>query len=283
MASKALSEAESPIQKPIFGDTLGKEFVNLIVGPTRKEFTVHKKLICDSCDYFRRAFSSSFLEGVEGKIYLVEDSVDAVDLFVQWLYRREISNEKTHAQFNTLIKLYLMSEKWCFYELGNIAISVIQEYFWISEYKPSYVNHLLPDVVSYIWSLTEDNSPLRKLCIQRLAWVYCDEKKFNIIPGSDGLEQLWIACKDHSSFFNDFFEYHQKFKMKSRPPNPGSRVQLRLYGHQYTYAVKPCKFHRHNKGEKCKSATEPLKDQKQNDEAKSHDFFSEFVAIDLTE
>ncbi|TGO54246.1 hypothetical protein BCON_0110g00260 [Botryotinia convoluta] len=130
MASTTLAGTPAPVESPAFEGTLGTEVVKLIVRPKRKEFTVHKKLICDSCDYFRKAFCGPFKEAVEGIIYLIEDSADAIGLFIEWLYRGKIEFRRTHAHFNTLIKLYLLTEKWCFYELGNIVMDNIINFFW---------------------------------------------------------------------------------------------------------------------------------------------------------
>lgn len=42
---------------------LGTEMVTIYVGPKRKEFKIHKELICGSADYFEKAFNGKFKEG----------------------------------------------------------------------------------------------------------------------------------------------------------------------------------------------------------------------------
>ena len=44
---------------------LGNKMVTIYVGPKRKEFKIHKKLICGSADYFEKAFNGDFKEGRE--------------------------------------------------------------------------------------------------------------------------------------------------------------------------------------------------------------------------
>ncbi|KAK6615871.1 hypothetical protein H4I95_01023 [Botrytis cinerea] len=212
MSSTIVAGTPAPAVCPNFGDSLGLEIVTLIVGPKRKEFAVHKKLICDSCDYFNKAFCGPFLEGAEGKIYLPEDSSDAVALFIEWLYRQ---------------------------------------------------------VVNYIWDQTEDKSPLRLLCIKRLAWFYHDETTPNIIPGRDRLKQLWLVCKEHSSFFEDFFAYFQNFTEDNKPPNPGLLID------KGRWAAEICSYHRDEKGEGCTKPTEVYKDKHQNGERQRHEFFAD--------
>ncbi|KAF5877976.1 uncharacterized protein Bfra_000141 [Botrytis fragariae] len=271
MTSTTLAGAPVPVVSPTVGDSLGLEIVTLIVGPKRKEFAVHKKLICDSCDYFKKAFCGPFLEGTEGKIYFPEDGSDAVALFVEWLHRRKWPINRTHAQFDTFIKLYLLSEKWCFYRLRNIVINGIKYHFWLSDEEPSYVNHLLLDVVNYIWNQTEDKSPLRLLCIKRLAWFYHDETTPNIIPGRDDLKQLWVVCKEYSSFFEDFFAYFQNFTKDTKPSNPG---RVRENGR---CVVEICSYHRHGEREGCAKLTEAEKDKKQNGGLQRHEFFADLL------
>ncbi|KAF7949362.1 uncharacterized protein EAE97_002871 [Botrytis byssoidea] len=207
MASTTLAGTSVPVKSPAFEATLGTEFVKLIVGPRRKEFAVHKKLICDSCDYFRKAFCGPFKEAGEGIIYLIEDSADAMGLFVEWLYRGKIYSGRTHAHFNTLIKLYLLTEKWCLYELGNTVIDNITSLLWFAGDLQFEYCYLHPDVVNHIWNETGEKSPFRRLCIEQLVWDYWEGDKFNITPNKDTLSQIWKICRNHHDFFCEFFAY----------------------------------------------------------------------------
>jgi hypothetical protein len=56
--------------------------VAIYVGPERKEFTVHKKLLCDSADFFKGAFTRDFEEAHKGEIQMPEDSPGAFSLYV---------------------------------------------------------------------------------------------------------------------------------------------------------------------------------------------------------
>lgn len=69
---------------------MGTETVTLSVGKKRKEFTVHKKLICDASKFFNDAFNGPFKEGVDGIMYMPEDDPGVIAYFVDWLYRNPI-------------------------------------------------------------------------------------------------------------------------------------------------------------------------------------------------
>ncbi|KAF7929327.1 uncharacterized protein EAE98_005246 [Botrytis deweyae] len=281
MASTTLAGTPAPVESPTFEGTLGTEVVKLIVGPKRKEFTVHKKLICDSCDYFRKAFRGPFKEAREEIIYLIGDSADAVGLFVEWLYRDKIEFRRTHAHFNTLIKLYLLTEKWCLYDLGNTVTDNIIKNFWTSRGSEVFSCYLYPDVVNHIWNETEEKSPLRRLCIERLAWVYWDTSKINVTPDEDRLSQIWNVCRNHHNFFCRFFAYYQDFTQNATPPNPGES-SLSADDDGPRWSSEDCQFHRHNEGEECKEPTEAAEDQTQSSAGQIHDFFAEMTAIEPT-
>ncbi|KAG4424731.1 hypothetical protein IFR04_002079 [Cadophora malorum] len=63
----------SSASRPL-GESLGAEVVTIYVGttPNPKKFTVHKKLICDKVDFFRKAFMGGFKEN-QGKMELPEE------------------------------------------------------------------------------------------------------------------------------------------------------------------------------------------------------------------
>jgi len=88
---------------------MGDEIITLYVGPTRKKFTVHKSLICDSSEFFKKAFTGGFLEGQQGTIDLGEDSPEAVSLFIHWLYSSTVPLGKTEIYLHNLYDFYLFA------------------------------------------------------------------------------------------------------------------------------------------------------------------------------
>lgn len=69
---------------------MGSEVVSIFLGKKRKEFNVHKKLICDASKFFSDAFTGPFKEGQEGTMYMPEDDPDVFACFVDWLYRNPL-------------------------------------------------------------------------------------------------------------------------------------------------------------------------------------------------
>ena len=52
---------------------LGTEIVDIFVGPQRKRYVVHKKLLTIQSDYFDKALNGRFKEAEENSIYLKEE------------------------------------------------------------------------------------------------------------------------------------------------------------------------------------------------------------------
>ncbi|PVH85701.1 hypothetical protein DL98DRAFT_377704, partial [Cadophora sp. DSE1049] len=90
--------------------------VTLLVGSKRKEFMVHKNLICRASDFFKSAFVGDFQEGQSGTISLAEDNPGAVSLFVDWIYQGVVPAGNTEEYLQNLYDLYLLSDKLCLAE-----------------------------------------------------------------------------------------------------------------------------------------------------------------------
>jgi hypothetical protein len=63
------------------------------VGTEEKEYTLHKKLLAFHSGFFRRALSGSFKETDDSYIPLEDVEVKAFDVFVDWIYRKKLSEE----------------------------------------------------------------------------------------------------------------------------------------------------------------------------------------------
>jgi hypothetical protein len=69
---------------------MGSEIVSVIVWKKRKEFNVHKNIICQASKFFNDALTGPFKEGQENRMYMPEDDPDVFSCFVDWLYRNPL-------------------------------------------------------------------------------------------------------------------------------------------------------------------------------------------------
>lgn len=121
--------------------------VNLLVGPKRKEFTIHKKLLMERSDYFAKAFGSGFKEAKDNSMHLPEDDSDAVDMLVNYVYRNQLPPfspgesdtdlEESEGYVDKLYQLVFLAEKLCMNELANMAMDQIQDI----QYKTEKTTH----------------------------------------------------------------------------------------------------------------------------------------------
>jgi hypothetical protein len=241
--------------------SLGNETVTLIVGKTRKAYTVHKQLLCDSSDYFQRAFGGLFKESHEGKMYLEDECEGAVEIFIEWLYRCPIAPAMNLRYLHDLFKLYLMAEKMLLDELADRVMDTIL----CSFYHQSTYEHLTPEMANYMWGNTKKESPMRTFIVAALGWDYyhlvgCknrEESGGNNVEAL-GLKALWPICRNHEDFFVAFFSNFRESMIRQ----PDGRWTW--YGGNCDPAAacrdSPdgfCRFHCHEKGYECAA----IKDQ----------------------
>jgi hypothetical protein len=231
--------------------SLGDETVTLIVGKRRKEFTVHKQLLCESCDYFRRAFDGSFKEGHEGKIHLVEESEGAVAIFVDWLYRSRIRPATDIKYLHDLFKLYVMAEKILLDELADRVIDAILLCF----FDDIVYDYLTIAMANYMWENTKKNSHMKTFLFLALGHKYYryfgfkNREELNI--RSRYLQELWPICKNQPDFFVIFLANFHGQDHHDCGPAELCRKKPDAF----------CLFHCHEKGYECPAIKGKIGDQ----------------------
>ncbi|KAG9578488.1 hypothetical protein KCU77_g7878, partial [Aureobasidium melanogenum] len=80
--------ASIPTKFPSRKDFQG--LVTVVVGPSKKEFAIHKDLLSFYSDYFRAAFNGSFVEATDKKIELNDVNQEVFENFHAWLYTRKL-------------------------------------------------------------------------------------------------------------------------------------------------------------------------------------------------
>ncbi|KAG4437856.1 hypothetical protein IFR05_006658 [Cadophora sp. M221] len=119
-------------------DALGSKIVTIHVGPKRKVFTFHKKLLCDRSDFFFKAFNGGFKEATTGVMYLPEDDVDALDSLIVYVYQDllpgfpSLKYPDSDLEYGGYLEkiiypLFALAEKLCLNELANRVMDLIQD------------------------------------------------------------------------------------------------------------------------------------------------------------
>jgi len=147
---------------------LGNKFVTIYVGPEKKEFTVHRNVICQNSDYFAKAFESPFQEGQTGTMFLSDDSPIVFSIFVTWLYRRVIPTGNTASHLHNLADAYIFADKICHGVLKDEIMNEIQDI----TYKFQIIDPLISQkFLGKVFNNT-DSEGLGKFCMWLLAAEY---------------------------------------------------------------------------------------------------------------
>ncbi|MCJ1434599.1 hypothetical protein MMC27_003968 [Xylographa pallens] len=173
------------------GGVLGTETISLFVGPERKQYVVHKRLLCDTVPYFSKLLDGPFVESKADHVALddeIEDPI-AVELFCHWLYRGSLPNISEESNQKDLLvekiddsgvlaaeipyhHLYYMADKWCMTLLKNQTMDCIK---YFHDHIGQWVH---PQLIVQGFEHTPTNSPLRRYLTESAACL-CLNKESN--------------------------------------------------------------------------------------------------------
>lgn len=197
--------------------------MNIYVGPKRKQYCVHSSLLLSHCPWFD--WSS---EGAEGaSLHLRDVSVEAVELFVEWVYRGSIRPMCADAKFfggTGHGELYLLGGKWKLISLQNLVMDSLLS--WCREHQ----GRIDDKGIRIIFGDPAPSSSLRQFVVRQSAhflstsdWTADEDdwRKLIDIGGDFGFEVM-KALRDPS---------RRKIKSPGDQPN--------------------CDFHNHVGGKRC--------------------------------
>jgi hypothetical protein len=219
--------------------------VKLFVGIERREFTVHKRLLCDRSSFFAGAFSTGFKEAITGIIELPEDDPASMALLVDFLYRGSLPDideqyEKTnkdgleeYTSMEVLLKLYYLAEKLCMSNLMNQIMDKIRHWH---QFKKKLFGTGTP--VS-IYNNTHEKSKLRLYAAAQFARCLHDEALPTLVDANE-VRSLAISP--------DFFRNVVQFQLSHWT---AMAVLKRWPDDPETGGFGVCEFHVHEKNEVC--------------------------------
>ena len=213
---------------------------------------IHKKLLCQSADYFDKAFNSTFKEGVDHVMYIPDDSPGAIGLFIHWLYKSNIAPGHSLSYVYDLYDLYILTNKLCLDELKNKTMDAIVEV--AREYDLRDVL-ITPEIIKKLWDSLGDqlSTGLQFFTVSLMAWTFherCDginrEENPRLMRHSDvvaihGLDQ------ELSKFV---YRVHRRFQQLLQwTRRDAARMDPRIAA--LRTPPKPCLFHSHKKLDVC--------------------------------
>jgi hypothetical protein len=142
--------------------------VDIYVGPENTHWILHEKLLCHHSPYFRSIF---YKKGSTTSHFGLPDEEDApFKVFVGWLYSTSLPVPREESDLTVLFDLYLMAEKLQIAALIADVLQVTREWYKFSDSYPGLRR------VQYIYSNTEDGSPMRHMLVHAVARMMVLEK-----------------------------------------------------------------------------------------------------------
>ena len=97
-------------------DTLGSEVVQILVGPEKQLFQVHKSLLCSASEFFKGAFDGDFLEAFINQMDLLYSNGKLVF---------DLENCGAFSGVDELIQLYVFADGKCCNALKNSTMDML--------------------------------------------------------------------------------------------------------------------------------------------------------------
>jgi hypothetical protein len=252
------------------GSLEGCDVVKVLVGEEQTEFTLHRKLLCDSCSFFRTNIeaipspsrSSNSCHGAEeaedSVLWLPGETSDMFELFVLWLYQRQrfhffldralqaISPEEHRTTRTNLVHLHLFAAVIDLPSLQDTAMDALQDMYLRFDWDMS------PRFISFLYNGDYCDAQhavrLRKWAVAMLAWTLHGagptEKHHAALAGQ--VDKLFAAYPPLRADYLLHLEKMAQSRADVRIKNPQLRLPANklLSGERY-FGFRQCTFHSH--------------------------------------
>lgn len=186
-------------------------------------------------------FQGSFAEASSGVAHFPEDSPEAWELFIQWLYIGRLPpliqtahrDRAEAAALDKRIQLYCLAETYNIVALMDSTIDTIA-----SAYK---IRTRTPDISSfrYAYTHTSEASPLRVLLSRWFYHLLITRGDVTVRPTRYSTEAMWQLATEHPDLLHDLFTLMRGQQgMVSKAVLDPSEIPLCTY-HQHTLAGEP--------------------------------------------
>lgn len=101
--------------------------VHLFVGPEKKQYDVHKALLCSFSRFFDRAFNGSISEAQKNEMSLPDDSPIFFDVFIAWLYGKQLRYQDCDWTNSEYIEFYVFADHKQCNQLKDAVMNKIQD------------------------------------------------------------------------------------------------------------------------------------------------------------
>jgi hypothetical protein len=221
----------------MYCSVLTSDMVDIFVGPKRKRFHLHKELLCDRSEYFRAVFQGGFAESASNELFLPDDDVAALEIFVNWIYGAQLRQPTRIEELHTYLALLALSEKFVTEYLQNTTSDLIRGFYRQSGSKVG------PEDIMFVY----ENTTGRKMCgfMAGLVALQLSLNETHPEYDKDLLSALQGPLASAGPFAGDFTWFLMQTRCFS-PSYAAARIS-ELLAHDNS-----CSFHYHDRTPLCK-------------------------------
>ncbi|ROW11116.1 hypothetical protein VMCG_00953 [Cytospora schulzeri] len=250
------------------------EMVHMLVGPSKQEFNIHKKLLCAESDFFRCKLET--IESVPSSpedelpaactahhdkiLWLSEECPEMMELFVLWLYQKDtfrilldhmiasvavqpkplnkanIQHSRRALHWN-LVRLHLFAADTRQPALQDMAMDAIQDFYLRCDWDVS------ARLVRYLYQERprDESLRLRKWAVAMLAWALSHD-----VGDSLAYDELFAESPDLRGDYVKHVDRTVDSKADVRVKNPQLRLpRNKLQNGERHFGFRQCSFHSH--------------------------------------
>ena len=164
--------------------------VDIYVGASRKQYQVHKTLLCHRSAFFRAAFCGPFMEAASSTLSMVDDAPEVFDLVVRWIYKGTIdpltrehlrssnnnNSSSSSSSDNTRtttaaplihLQLFVLADKLQMPDLQDCVLDAIRRGLRRAN------TYLAPGQIVYVLNNAPATSVLRRFTVDLAAFAVC--------------------------------------------------------------------------------------------------------------
>lgn len=151
--------------------------VSIYVGPENTRWYLHERLLCHYSPFFSDIFYADdkdpeLQKARKNKAFGMEEEEDlAFEMFVGWLYSRNIKVPKDEKDVGPLLDLYLLSEKFRCEKLSTELVEAISDFYYQSHTYPSLRR------VQHVYANTDDDNQMREMMVGAVAKLLTTSEK----------------------------------------------------------------------------------------------------------
>ncbi|KAK4192810.1 hypothetical protein QBC35DRAFT_203395 [Podospora australis] len=246
-------------KRSVIGDLEGCEVVRVLVGEEQREFTLHRKLLCESCSFFKTNIeaipppsTSPGGEVEDSVLWLPSESPDMFEIFVLWLYQRRrfhtfmddvirtISPDECRAVRTNLVRLHLFAAIIELPGLQDLAMDALQDMYLRFDWDMS------PRFLAFIYGDCDPEHAvrLRKWGVAMLAWTLHGADMGSVL--SNQIDKLFAAFPQLKADYQLHLDKMIQSRADVRLKNPQLRLPAnKLRSGERFFGFRQCTFHSH--------------------------------------